>query len=129
MEFTDVTMSSSYENNRFPALNAVTDNGSFIHTDKGVGQFWKGIFAEGAHTITQVRIKNRGDFCSECLSGAEIFIGAQLCGKIPAIPTNRGGKWYTLECSNALIGGSVKVVTTTEHYLHFSQIEVYGLKK
>jgi len=129
MEFSDVTMSSSYDNNRFPARNALNDDNTFMHTDKGVGQFWKGIFDGGAHTITQVRIKNRSDCCSERLSGAQIEIGSQICGRIPNIPTGRGGKWYTLECKNPVIVGSIKIVTTRDDYLHFSQIEVYGLKK
>ena len=30
---------------------------------------------------------------------------------------------------NPIIGTSIKVVTTRNDYLHFSQIEVYGLKK
>jgi len=41
MEFTDVTMSSAYNNNQFPARNVLADDGTFFHTDRGVGQFWK----------------------------------------------------------------------------------------
>ena len=129
MEYTGVTMSSAYDNNRFPPRNALSDDDLFIHTDKGVGQFWKGLFANGAHTITQVRIKNRGDCCSERLSKANIFIGNQLCGRIPNIPAGRTGKWYTLECKNPIIGSSIKIVTTRDDYLNFSQLEVYGMKK
>lgn len=129
MEFSDVTMSSSFKNNMFPARNVLNDDNTFFHTERGVGQFWKGLFDNGAHTITQVRIKNRNDCCSERLSRVNIFIGNQLCGRIPDIPTGRAGKWYTLECKHPLIGNSVKIVTTTDNYLHFSQIEVYGLKK
>lgn len=129
MEFSDVTMSSAYANNRYPALNALTDSGLFFHTERGVGEFWKGLFDGGVHTITQVRVKNRADCCGERLSGTNVFIGSQLCGRIPDIPTGRNGKWYTLECKNPIIGNSIKLVTTRDDYLHFSQIEVYGLKK
>jgi len=129
MEFTDVTMSSAYDNNRFPPRNALMDDNTFMHTDKGVGQFWKGLFANGAHVITQVRIKNRGDCCSERLSKTNVFIGTTLWGRMPNIPSGRPGKWYTLECKSPVIGNSVKLVTTRDDYLHFSQIEVYGLKK
>lgn len=100
-----------------------------MHTARGVGEFWKGLFAGGAHTITQVRIKNRADCCGERLSKTNIYIGGQLCGRIPTIPAGRNGKWYTLECKHPIIGGSVKLETTTDNPLHFSQIEVYGLKK
>jgi len=129
MEFSDVTMSSAYDNNRFPARNALNDDNTFFHTDQGVGQFWKGLFEGGVQTVTQVRIKNRGNCCGERLSGAKVFVGNNLCGKIPEIPSGRNGKWYTLECFSAMIGNSIKVVTTQNQYLHFSQIEVYGLKK
>jgi len=129
MEFTDVTMSSAYNNNQFPARNVLADDGTFFHTDRGVGQFWEGKFANGMHTITQVRIKNRGDCCSERLSKTKVFIGTQLCGMIPQIPTGRAGKWYTLECKNPIIGNAIKFLTTTDTYLHFSRLEVYGLKK
>jgi hypothetical protein len=107
----------------------LSDNNSFFHTGKGVGEFWKGLFVGGTHTITQVRVKNRGDCCGERLSGVNVLIGSQLCGRIPDIPAGRNGKWYTLECKNPIIGNSIKLVTTREEYLHFSQIEVYGLKK
>jgi hypothetical protein len=130
MQFSDVTMSSAYGNNRFPARNALSEeNGTFMHTEKGVGQYWKGLFAGGTHTITQVRVKNRADCCGERLSKTNIFIGSQLCGRIPDIAAGRNGRWYTLECKNPIIGNSIKLVTTRDDFLHFSQIEVYGLKK
>jgi hypothetical protein len=122
-------MSSSWNNNMFPPINAVNDGNTFCATEQGVGQYWKGIFANGAHTIMQVRIKNRGDCCGERLSGTNIFIGNTLCGRIPDIPTGRNGKWYTLACKNPIIGNSVKLVTTNNTWLNFSQIEVYGMKK
>jgi len=121
-------MSSSYDNNRFPARNALNDNDSFMHTDKGVGQFWRGLFSDGAYTVTQVRIKNRADCCSERLSKVNVFIGNELCGRLPDIPKGKDGKWYTLECKNPIIGTSIKLVTTRDDYLHFTQIEVYALK-
>jgi len=40
MEFTDVKMSSSWNNNVFPAKSVLSDDNSFCHLDKGVGQFW-----------------------------------------------------------------------------------------
>jgi len=129
MEFSEATMSSAYDNGRFPAISAVVDDNTFSHTEKGVGQFWKGTFDNGAHTIVQVRVKNRADCCSERLSMTNIYIGKELCGRIPQIPAGKGGKWYTLECKNPIIGNFVKLVTTRDDYLHFSQIEVYGLKK
>jgi hypothetical protein len=98
MEFSDVTMSSAYGNNRFPPRNALADDNTYVHTEKGVGQFWKGLFANGAHTITQVRVKNRNDAYGERLSRTNIFIGGRLCGRIPDIPAGKNGKWYTLEC-------------------------------
>jgi len=79
--------------------------------------------------VTQVRIKNRGDCCGERLSKTNIFIGDKLCGRIPNIPKNRNGRWYTLVCRNPIKGDSVKIETTRDDYLHFSQIEVYGMKK
>lgn len=75
MEFSDVTMSSSYSNNMFPARNVLGDDNTFMHTEKGVGEYWKGLFAGGAHTITQVRIKNRNDCCGERLSGTNVYVG------------------------------------------------------
>lgn len=129
MEFSDVTMSSSYNNNQFPARNVLAEDNTFAHTDKGVGQFWEGKFDNGVHTITQVRIKNRADCCAERLSGTKIFIGKALCGKIPNIQAGRGGKWYTLECKSPIIGSSVRLVTTQDTWLHFTRIEVYGLRK
>lgn len=129
MEFSDITMSSAYDNNRFPPRNALSEDNTFMHTDRGVGQFWKGLFSGGVHTIFQVRVKNRNDCCGERLSKTNIFIGDQLCGRIPNIPRGRNGKWYTLECKHPIMGSSVKLETTRDDYLHFTQIEVYGLKK
>lgn len=129
MEFSDVTMSSAYNNNMFPPRNALNDDNTFVHTDQGVGQYWKGLFANGAHTIVQVRVKNRNDCCGERLSGTNIFIGNTLCGRIPEIPTGRNGKWYTLECKHPIIGSSIRLVTTKDVPLNFAQLEVYGMKK
>jgi len=109
MEFADVSMSSSYQNNRFPARSSLNEDDTFSHTEKGVGQFWKATFANGANTITQVRIKNRADCCGERLSKTNIFIGDKLCGRIPNIKKNRNGKWYTLVCKNPIMGDSVKL--------------------
>lgn len=63
------------------------------------------------------------------MSKSAIYIGDKLCGKIPEIPSGRNGKWYTLECKSALIGDSIRVETTRDDFLHFTQIEVYGMKK
>jgi hypothetical protein len=58
-----------------------------------------------------------------------IFVGNTLCGRLPEIPTGRNGKWYTLECKHPIIGNSITIKTTKNTHLHFSQLEVYGLKK
>jgi hypothetical protein len=87
------------------------------------------MFKNGQHMITQVRIKNRANCCGERLSKTNIFIGDKLCGRIPDIPKNHLGKWYTLVCKSPIMGDMVKLETTRDDYLHFSSIEVYGQKK
>jgi len=127
MKFTNIAMTNPYDNNRFPASNALSDGKSFCHTAKGKGMFWRGMFKNGAHVITQVRVRNRGDCCGQRLSGALIKIGDEVCGSIPE--KTQQGKWYTVECKSPINGDFVKVEMAKDDYLHISGIEVYGQRK
>jgi len=40
MEFEKLSQSDSYDDDRFPAINALSDGKSFQHTGKGINQYW-----------------------------------------------------------------------------------------
>jgi hypothetical protein len=74
----------SYGNNSYPCTNAFVTNGSkFTHTIKGAGKWWRAEFGQD-YWVDRVRIKNRRDCCGDRLSGTEVRIGNELCGKVEA---------------------------------------------
>lgn len=98
-----------------------------FHTQAGVGQYWTAALYNGPWGVTRVRIQNRSDCCDERLSGARIEVDGQTCGQL-GNTSGLGGKWYEVKCPKKLNGRNVKVVMTRSNYLHFANIEVFGIK-
>jgi hypothetical protein len=54
-----------------------------------------------------------------------VFIGNSFCGILPN--HTKQGKWYTIHCKKNNNGDSVKLITTTNEYLHIQGIKVNAL--
>jgi hypothetical protein len=113
----DVSQSSPYANNRFPACNAVNGSGRFTHTNKGVNQWWRGRMRH-AYRITRIRIRNRRDCCGQRLARTKVLVDGRECGRMPGRTAN--GRWYEVRCN--LRGREIKLVTVQNTYLSITGI-------
>jgi len=120
-----VSESSPYENNKYPATNALGNNKKFSHTNKGKGMWWKAQFGK-QYNFRRIRIRNRIDcrVCGQRLARTKVFISGKLCGSLPNKTVQ--GKWYEVRCN--LKGNEIKLVTVKNTYLHISGIQAYAEK-
>ena len=78
--------------------------------------------------VHSVRIINRGDKCGDRLAEAEVYVGDTLFARLPK--KTKDDEMYTLESENGgpVLGDKIKVVMTQNNYLHFVDINVYGVR-
>ena len=114
---------------------------TWFYTNKGVGEWWAADFTIEQRAVGRVRILNRGSCqepatafshivetsnCYDRLASARVELDGQYCGSLPAATPSTSDNWWEVRCSKPLVGSSIKVVTKTDTYLHFADIEVYG---
>ncbi|XP_055782156.1 uncharacterized protein LOC129857689 isoform X3 [Salvelinus fontinalis] len=103
--------------------------GSCSHTKAEVDPWWR-VDLSKTHNVTYVTITNRGDCCSDRISGAEIHVGDSLfnngnsnplCARIPYIPA---GQSRTFPCGG-ISGRYVNILLPgKEKYLTLCEVEV-----
>ncbi|XP_062322161.1 uncharacterized protein LOC134023818 [Osmerus eperlanus] len=107
-------------------------SGSCSHTKAEIDPWWQ-VDLKKTYNVTFVTVTNRGDCCSERISGAEIHVGHSLinngnsnpiCAVIPYIPL---GQTRTFPCGgmegqyvNILLPGREKYLTLCEVEVHAS---------
>lgn len=119
LQFINVSQSSPFNNNEFPAINAIDGSEKYSMTNKGVGMWWKSKWNKN-YNFKKIRILNRND-SGHLLSKTMVFINDQVCGQLPRVTIN--SKWYEVECE--LSGNEVRLVTVKNTHLSFSGIEAY----
>eukprot|EP00063_Salmo_salar_P081500 XP_014056335.1 PREDICTED: uncharacterized protein LOC106605344 isoform X1 [Salmo salar] len=102
---------------------------SCSHTNAEVNPWWR-VDLSKTHNVTYVTITNRGDCCSDRISGAEIHVGDSLfnngnsnplCARIPYIPA---GQSRTFPCGG-ISGRYVNILLRgKEKYLTLCEVEV-----
>ncbi|XP_048116968.1 uncharacterized protein LOC125305939 [Alosa alosa] len=124
------------------ANNAIDRNRSSTYSDGSCSQTkaeidpWWWVNLGKVHNVTFVTVTNRGDCCSDRISGAEIRVGNYLdnegnnnplCAVIPYIPA---GQIRTFECGgmegryvNILLPGREKYLTLCEVEVHASTFQ------
>jgi len=80
--------------------------------------------------VTEVRIQNRlqgNENSNRRLQKAEITVEGQFCGYLPE-NTPGVGEWYTVKCEKPVAGSNIMVRNTLKKCLHFTSIEVKGMR-
>ncbi|XP_030638987.1 uncharacterized protein LOC115819623 [Chanos chanos] len=120
--------SNAIDRNRNPMYHA----GSCTHTNSETNPWWRLDLLE-VYSITSVTITNRGDCCSERISGAEIRIGNSLknhdnsnalCGVISEM---KEGDTVTLQCGGRKGRYVSIVIPGKKKYLTLCEVEVHGI--
>jgi len=120
VENNQVSQSSPYQGDNWPAKNAVNGINTFTHTNQGEGMWFKAYWEE-AHLFTKIRIQNRNG-CGDRLAKTQVFVSGTLVGSLPN--STRDNEWYEIYCNDR--GNEVKLVTTQNTYLSIQNIEFYA---
>ncbi|XP_018431282.1 PREDICTED: fucolectin-like [Nanorana parkeri] len=120
------------------AINAIDGNldsdafhGSCSHTHNDLSPWWR-VDLLRPYKIAYITITNRGDCCSERLSGAEILVGDSLanngndnprCATVTSIPT---GGTQTFRC-DGMVGRFVNIILRGKsEFLQLCEVQVFG---
>ena len=111
--------SAEYSSHAASALDG--NEMTYIHTRKGINEFWGAILAHKAY-VNEVRIQGRHEYVelNQSLSKAEITVDGKLCGNLPENIEKVASVWFTVTCLTPVVGSSILVRSTREDALHFS---------
>ena len=75
--------------------------------------------------ITKVHIFNRDEDCcgiKDRANGIEVRVGTYICGTLVG-----GEDEYVIECDDLPSASSIQIIGSDD-YMHFAEVEIYGLK-
>lgn len=125
IEMTDPEQSSNTPYNVREAGNALDGQAkSIIHTENNSSGWWTAGFNGADYVVESVKIQNRPDGFGNRLGNATVEVDGQPCGTVAA--TTVDGAWYTVTCTNPILGRNIKVTSVANTPLHFAEIRAFG---
>eukprot|EP01119_Soliformovum_irregulare_P006278 TRINITY_DN180_c0_g1_i2.p1 TRINITY_DN180_c0_g1~~TRINITY_DN180_c0_g1_i2.p1 ORF type:complete len:262 (-),score=38.04 TRINITY_DN180_c0_g1_i2:111-896(-) len=135
LRLTRCVQSSNYENNKYPATNAIDgSHNTFNHTNDGSEEWWQVELENPQNVITQIVITNRTDCCQERLSNFWVILFDSARDGSPS-SVLQAAKWkdhrqiheqkftYSIPNVNARV---LRVQLCGRNALHMADVAVFG---
>jgi hypothetical protein len=98
------SMNKPYSAGSYKADWALSGGSKTSIAAKGVGNWWKAYFDDGARLVERVRVKNRHDCCGGRIAGTKVTISGQFCATLPSAGN---GAWIDVKCAKPLRGTEI----------------------